>query len=75
MADFNPLQAGIPVVGGLLGGLFSAAAEKKRQAREQAAKMQEQATNIQIGAAQQLSQGEMNALQNLQQAYQRSLGL
>lgn len=74
-SSVDPLSSGIGAVGSLIGGLFSAAAERKRQQRDLAEKMRSEATGIQTGAAQQLTQGEVNALQNLQNVYQKSLGL
>lgn len=66
-------SAGIGAAGGLLGGLFDAAAKKKAQGRELAAKQAESAVTNEIGGAQAMNQGQSKAFGSLMDAWKSAL--
>lgn len=71
--DKPMIPALIAAGGSLLSGLFGQAAEKKKQEREAAAKMQESATQNEIGANQAMSQGQGKAFGSLMDAWKSAL--
>jgi len=76
MAAGAPLAAaGIQAGAGLLGGLFSAAAEKKRQQEALAAQQQAQGQQLQSKGISQLSRDQQSALSNLVGNFGRALGV
>lgn len=66
-------SAGIGAAGSLLEGLFGAAAKKKAQERELAAKKEESAVQNEIGGAQAMSAGQGKAFGSLMDAWKSAL--
>lgn len=69
----DPLTAGIGAAGGLLGGLFGNAAQKKREYTQQALNIEDEEAKRKMQAQGQLGQNQMGAMDKLMSAYNNIL--